>query len=127
MARFKHTPEPWRLNEHEDVILGGSDDDICADWVVSATPNGTWGATESRPWSSMQEREDFKRIVQCVNACEGMENPKLFIAGTHQAALELKKLLAQIIAGTNIGDRYHLSFSHTQVKRVIDILKNHGL
>lgn len=66
MTDKKHTKEPWRISDDPDypeaVIL--TDETIIADANI-------FGANSSKK----KNMANAKRIVECVNACAGIENP----------------------------------------------------
>lgn len=71
-----HTPTPWIKRE---TIIDSEQGDIIANFQ-----HGGWEYTNSQ--------ENMKRIVECVNACEGMQDPAAEIA-------KLKARVAELEAG----------------------------
>ena len=67
----KHTPEPWR------VLDGGCDGGIAIVQISHITRD---------VWEIPRCAEDLHRIVACVNACEGMDDP----------AAEIERLRARV-------------------------------
>jgi hypothetical protein len=88
MSKPTHTPEPWRTNQTQDMysVWGGDDFHVTT-------------------MSSLRtERESFdnaKRIVKCVNAMEGIENPEDFMKTVKELELdkyqELKKVVEDVL------------------------------
>jgi hypothetical protein len=65
---MKHTPEPWELKQQYSADSNGS----C---IYKITKQGDY-------WPIIPEcstGENFARIVACVNACAGMDDPELVI------------------------------------------------
>ena len=84
----KHTPEPWLDDRatHDDPyqnikILGDENRGICWLWIDDA-PVDDWNA---------EQRANAARIIDCVNACAGMEDPAAEIA-------ELKRQRDELLA-----------------------------
>jgi hypothetical protein len=75
MEKAKHTPEPWRYDgipwKEGENIYGTFD--IHAEnkkWIGDTKPYG------GENFTGIEEAEaNAQRIVQCVNACKGIENP----------------------------------------------------
>ena len=68
MTMVKHSPEPWKKGTHgiedsnyESVVLDLSDTDLDCGW--------------SEPASEV----DLDRIVTCINALAGIEDPEAFV------------------------------------------------
>ena len=86
MTDQKHTKEPWRVSNNE---LGFADFDILTEKHVGY-PNVGIARLVDECFSDYklgsvalhieEVRANGKRIVECVNACAGIENPKDFIA-----------------------------------------------
>ena len=70
-----HAPEPWRISEHPD----GTGERL----VVDA--NGEIVLTESEWVSPEEDAANHARIVECVNAMAGIQDPKAFVARHEQA------------------------------------------
>ncbi len=68
MSTTKHTAEPWRISEGHDF----SHLAIVADVAVPIAHISNWLLSE-------QMRANAARIVACVNACQGVEDPTRFI------------------------------------------------
>jgi hypothetical protein len=82
----KHTPEPWEINEdqsHDGIfnVCSANGEYICTVWGIH--DNG---------------RSNADRIVACVNACAGMDDPQAEIARLKAREAELERLMERIIA-----------------------------
>lgn len=64
--KAKHTPENWVVDECEDA------DKHFTIRPADATVNGD---TSAQPIATVYDRSHAERIVACVNACAGIENP----------------------------------------------------
>jgi hypothetical protein len=66
----KHNLEPWSLEEdkHGNVIITGSDPHKWRNELIVIFPTGT-----------VRAKENAARIVDCVNACAGIVDPKMVI------------------------------------------------
>lgn len=87
MEKLKHTPEPWTLKKtwsYMDYYEIHGADDI-----------GVLGEDDSHHEFSILE-PNAKRIVDCVNAMTGIENPSEFIENLKQKNIELLQLLESI-------------------------------
>lgn len=78
----KHTPEPWETDCHEHdephlsiTIRAVNDkhDKICRVWIDDA-------CFDRNP----QQRANAHRIVDCVNALAGIDNPAEFVAAVRE-------------------------------------------
>lgn len=78
----KHTQEPWALDDelgHTAFILNANGVAFASMGAIDSNPNGV---------------ADARRIVACVNACQGMEDPAALIAGLRsELQLATHKLL----------------------------------
>jgi hypothetical protein len=66
----KHTPEPWITKVYEENqtrILGPIEEDGNRHWIGDII-------------GPLSNKANAKRIVECVNAFEGIENPAEFIS-----------------------------------------------
>lgn len=77
MTTTKHTPTPWRIAEaaagrFPEYPIVGADRHTVAVLKIYALD---------------QHNGNAARIVQCVNACEGIEDPTAFIAAVRECAL----------------------------------------
>lgn len=67
-----HTPEPWEYDDRGGCVWG---DDCASDFPVAlAHPESSTLGSERKPTSV--EEANMKRIVACVNACKGIEDPE---------------------------------------------------
>lgn len=79
----KHTPEPWKLYRNDQSVGDAVGNAVCDAW-----PRG------DDQLASAEGKANARRIVACVNACEGMEDPAAFIAGLRsELQLATHKLL----------------------------------
>lgn len=75
MSTTKHTPTPWHLHKRTEIICNLED-----------PMNGPIAATDYLG-ESERDAANAARIVQCVNACEGIEDPAALIAAVRECAL----------------------------------------
>jgi hypothetical protein len=75
----KHTQEPWGYDVN-GVITGGQN--LCTSICVTSQHQwerkeglGTWLGDQHRKQLVSESKANAKRIVECVNACKGIENP----------------------------------------------------
>jgi hypothetical protein len=90
MTETKHTPAPWFLTDHDACTDGDREKVVIRGQLCDEYPLGI----EVCSGDSLR-RADRARIVQCVNACEGIEDPA--------AAIELLKSTLRD-AASNAGD-----------------------
>ncbi len=89
----KHTPTPWRYVTHADKRMG--------DCIRGGRVRTEDGATVPPAVCTMSKCEGWEtqqanaaRIVQCVNACEGIEDPASALKQARQALTALKAGMA---------------------------------
>lgn len=108
-----HSPEPWKVREYDmakkpysslddqqqrvqwhtwDILSGDSERTIAQVTWSQGQSSCTWGAVPDRDLA-IANRD---RIVACVNACCGMEDPAAEIAILRQHSAELAQLTAEI-------------------------------
>lgn len=75
----KHTPEPWVIDEREDLSTNFYSDD------AMGTIIGGCLAYNFAPRSIGERKANAIRIVACVNACAGMDDPVEVIKGLKEA------------------------------------------
>ena len=63
----EHTPGAWFLREGDPTIILAPDD-AYAPWLVAKVDKDCGGSLHA-------SRSNARRIVECVNACEGIKNP----------------------------------------------------
>ncbi len=68
MNKHRHTPEPWS-------VVGPVDDGLTV--VKIAGPEGWLGVAQAFGDTVEEAEENARRIVACVNYCEGMSNDEL--------------------------------------------------
>ena len=79
MSNDKHTPTPWsyRPHRHDDWgFIRDSEGDL-----VAVSKNSKISFSEHDGFRSRKEdpyEPNGKRIVQCVNACEGLDDPERY-------------------------------------------------
>ncbi len=87
---MQHTKEPWRFGTYYDLPIYGGESGM--EWVFCIAEGSTYKAA------------DVRRIVECVNACAGIETDKLeavaFLSphlpdGAKDAAIELAEFRMQ--------------------------------
>lgn len=82
---MNHTPTPWDYNSHTQVIF--------ADTFLEEKYNGNDVVVckaESRHCSKDEMDANAARIVQCVNACEGVEKVEDMVTLFNEFADQLK-------------------------------------
>jgi hypothetical protein len=91
-----HTPTPWYV---ETGAINAYKGDVLVDVAL---------ADRNEPWTSPTERDaNVRRIVTCVNACEGLSTKALettSLAGTLEACILLFEGLAEQTANLNGRD-----------------------
>ena len=110
----KHTPEPWAIAGKNKVRLD------CAYLIRPVDDkNYEYGAT-----LAATNHEDSIRIVSCVNACAGMEDPEKEIAWLRKqrdkllAALESLSEVAASCDGWESFPRYALDAANSAIMKV---------
>lgn len=87
---MKHAPEPWKF-------LVEGDDDFITRTIVSSinTPRNLneVALLTTGSFSDDVENANGERIVECVNALAGVENPKEFINKSKERIKELEEAL----------------------------------
>ena len=107
---MKHTPTPWIQHNERDIFteFGATNaHGIAADdnngWFIASTSGGktfVYGLLESMKYK--EEVANARRIVACVNACEGIETSALESGGT---------IVADLLE---------------QLERTVEFIKNYG-
>lgn len=78
-----HTPEPWstaKYEANETKLLGPVEDNGSKQWIGDIIG----------PWSN---QANAARIVECINAMKGIDNPVEFIASIYDVLKECKHQL----------------------------------
>lgn len=91
----KHTPEPWVIKRYPNKGWGDHYLIVGANY----TPNGTKGVI-FHEFDHGKELPDWERIVACVNACKGIDDPEELatIAKTQNTLMLMKdRLYARLI------------------------------
>jgi hypothetical protein len=89
MSDIKHTPEPWFYGSYGNLLIVGNykgepdKHNVIASLGPQHFPSNT------------VEYENAERIIDCVNACVGMENPAALRDLTQQQAEVIAKLEMQ--------------------------------
>lgn len=94
----KHTPEPWEFESEPQYcseIIGSDGNSIC---VFVDDPSGV----------------DVDRILSCVNACEGMNNPAEDIATLKRQRDDVCDALERLLKAST------MSISHGEYVAVFD-------
>ena len=96
---MKHTPTPWRF-DHLKMKIKGTDDVNYMTIIANISPNMDY----SRGMNT--QRANAERIVACVNAMEGIENPEEFMK---LQAAEIKRLneMVELMRRTIEKDNLH--------------------
>lgn len=97
MSAPKHTPEPWSIHRH----MGGTHEAECdgftawtsyigaGDTLIGEVGAFKFNNPDNGGWlrvdSDKEQRANAARIVACVNACAGMDDPAAIISGLHIA------------------------------------------
>ncbi len=89
---MKHTPEPWVLFE-----VGERFKYQCPAAASDNTSILTTTEEDGVVWAAVYNDEDARRIVACVNACAGMENPADEIAKLKSERSEMLSALKEIL------------------------------
>lgn len=85
-----HTPAPWGAFDNGFIrwISAGGYKDL--QWICQF--NSTSPASNETPEQHLQrldlERANANRLVECVNACEGLADPKAFIDAATRIATQ---------------------------------------
>ncbi len=92
----EYTPEPWELGEVGDKIrhLCPAKDGTSILTVALEYDNDDWEPTY---FGAVYRREDARRIVACVNACAGMDDPVAEIAKLRAEREELKEIAKRLL------------------------------
>ena len=85
--KTKHTPEPW--------AIGLSKESFVNDHKVIGYAIGRFNTDE-------EKKANAARIVECVNACAGMEDPAFEIAFLREQLRECTDALRDMIEGTTL-------------------------
>jgi len=77
MTEFKHTPEPWKIDEADDMPLAVIADDDTGEGIVEmAGDEATFWGDDAHKEFNERSKADFERIVACVNGCKGIQDPE---------------------------------------------------
>jgi len=90
MKEMKHTPGPWifgRTGDDKRLILGGPYRSYACSVQIHQTPRHM--GLDDEPI----REANAARIVACVNALEGIENPSAFVAASTEAHVQAVLLL----------------------------------
>jgi hypothetical protein len=116
----KHTPEPWIQNVLMIVAPNGGRS-MYGGLEVAHT--GLVGCNKS----GEQAEADASRIVECVNACAGMDHPAKQIAELQAEVERLNRSIADIRDAV-LHERYQLAeagLQSDQVNCVLGIIDDH--
>lgn len=107
----KHTAEPWRIwhgNERRTRIGNGMTDvAICED---------------NAPMAKDEHKANASRIVACVNACAGMEDPTRVLLQVRTALRDMIKANEQLMPGVR-----HIAVQDYALLNDAPILAAHAL
>lgn len=108
MSNTKHTQEPWDINHFEPIIYANKDDKaICVAQFGSntGTTNPIW------PYYDETRQANAARIVACVNAFEGVDNPTEWMAkikengfGVLQEFMQLHQQRDELLKACELAD-----------------------
>ena len=95
-----HTPEPWTNDSYNLVYSTVNNQTVCEiqDYLRNAGDS-----TEHQP--EEEATANAERIVKCVNACAGIENPAEFIKDAHAAGNNMQtyeNLIPQLVEELNV-------------------------
>ena len=122
MSTPKHTPEPWRVDMNESLKVR---------MIVSSSGEAVGKAPVAQilttnPYAVPEEVQiaNAERIVECVNACAGIDEPAKFIKAVELCAKaviernELRNWKAQAQNGFRLMEEAHelLKAEHDQYK-----------
>ena len=79
----RHTPEPWRVSDDGHRIYAGEPADSIAEECRRNV--ASFGGHSNDGTKQRQDRANARRIVQCVNACQGIPDPKAAIQAVRKA------------------------------------------
>jgi hypothetical protein len=99
MNQIKHAPEPWKMTDADDT-------DVCIfaandNWLANVGINVFNGsiADEHLQFLFDMDKANARRVVACVNACEGVTNEVLELFELGKVISQRDELLAAL--------RYH--------------------
>ena len=113
----EHTKEPWFYSETDDGFAEITNDERAAGEYISIAevPTGFSGKIGA------EQEANARRIVACVNACEGIPTGVLEKQGmvpieqvTHDIERQRDKLLAALVEVIRISDRDHDAWNHAK-------------
>lgn len=81
-TKTAHSPEPWRVSEIGDAIWAGDESLVCGG-------------------SHQPFRVDMSRIVACVNACAGIEDPAKAIAEACYELEAIRQMAGMLMSAPN--------------------------
>lgn len=91
----KHTPEPWHTYEGRGISLFNDESDA----VIVSTPERSRSAYRVRDRlvePTETDHANAARIVACVNACTGMDDPKEAIANAIKTLAACSLMFAEM-------------------------------
>lgn len=91
MSKQKHTPEPWRVFSGENTFIHGIDGQNDEAVIVFLTEDEL--EEIGNTLSPERQNENIRRIVACVNACAGMDDPATEIEALRARVAELDGML----------------------------------
>ena len=89
----KHTPEPWVVEDRQDIDTNFYSDDATVS-IIGGCQEYIFAHRDIE-----ERRANARRIVTCVNACAGMDDPAAEIA-------ELKRQRDELLAALNYARDY---------------------
>lgn len=133
----KHTPEPWVIDERESLSTNFYSDDATGS-IIGECPDYSFAHR-----SIKERRANARRIVACVNFCEGLPSGELLM-GRAKTAIEnmnaamdenkalqarVKELEAQlnvISFHTNLRPFERIAALEEQRDELLELIKAHG-
>lgn len=86
MSGQSWTPEPWRLNRIAETSVENSDGRGVA---------ATGGFQDGTELAYLANIANARRIVDCVNALEGIRNPAAYIAAMRECEAVLRRIASK--------------------------------
>ena len=113
----KHTPEPWSIGTSRITSLSICAIDSDGNEAIIASPN----------FNFSNHHENARRIVTCVNACAGMDDPAAEIAELKRQRDELLAAMKTIANSEEFhGDSFICDFDSLQSVARASIAKAKG-
>ena len=111
MSRVEHTKGPWEIlpEEHDKPYIRIRGTKLGGRYKIANVLGANYeGALASE---SEETRANAKRIVDCVNACEGMKDPEGEIQAIKSANNIMKEHLIQLLVQASTASNYRIEVS----------------